>query len=90
MICTWSYNSVHAYNALFPYMGKSQIRRVLQMMVDRKVLLRRNYNKWGSGPSYWYSFVDEETALKGLPGRLPKSHKSRDDSHAESEAEVSS
>lgn len=72
---TWTYNSVKAFKEQFPYLGTRQIRTALELLVERGILLRANYNKRGADRTSWYGFADEETALKGLPSHLRKSQR---------------
>lgn len=70
---TWTYNSVRAFCELFPYLGDGKTRLALELLVERDILLIGNYNKRKSDRTSWYAFVDEETALSGLPAHLIKS-----------------
>lgn len=57
---TWTYNSMAAWEKLFPYMSKSKIRRVLDNLVERKVLLKGNYNSNPYDRTLWYAFADHD------------------------------
>ena len=69
---TWTYNSIQAFSDQFPYLGKGQIRKGLELLIERGILLRSNYNKRGADRTSWYAFADEKTAPKGLPANLLK------------------
>lgn len=56
---TWTYNSVEAYGLLFPYLTKHQIRRALESLVERGVLVTGNYNSSRVDRTKWYAFFDE-------------------------------
>lgn len=60
---TWTYNSVASYEKLFPYWTGKQIRRVIESLVDKGVLIRGEYNKNVYDRTSWYAFVDESTFL---------------------------
>lgn len=60
---TWTYNSVKALTELFPYMTDSQIRRVLERLVDLNVLVCANHNDSTYDRTKWYAFFDESIWL---------------------------
>ena len=72
---TWTYNSVKAFEALFPYLTYKQIRTSIDHLVMRDVLLRGNYNTHPSDRTSWFAFTDAYLAENPLPHRvngLPK------------------
>ncbi|MCC8406017.1 hypothetical protein LJ655_29940 [Paraburkholderia sp. MMS20-SJTN17] len=56
---TWTYNSVETFAGLYPYLSPKKIRRALQNLVDKGVLLKGNFNRIRFDRSLWYAFVDE-------------------------------
>lgn len=60
---TWTYNSVSAYEKMFPYWTAKQIRRVIDSLITQGVLMRGEYNKSVYDRTSWYAFVDESTFL---------------------------
>lgn len=60
---TWTYNSVKAFEELFPYMTSSQIRRCLESLVEQEVLIKGEYNKNPYDRTSWYAFNDENAFL---------------------------
>jgi len=60
---TWTYNSVTAFSAIFPYWTQSQIRRCLESLVEQGVLVKGEYNKNPHNRTSWYAFFDESTFL---------------------------
>lgn len=56
----WTYNSVKAFMELFPYMSESKIRRVLENLVSKGVLIKGNFNQSGYDRTLWYSFQNEQ------------------------------
>jgi hypothetical protein len=61
----WTYNSVSAFEKLFPYWTAKQVRRVLDSLVSQGVLMRGEYNKSVYDRTSWYAFVEESTFLFG-------------------------
>jgi hypothetical protein len=68
---TWTYNSVSAFEKMFPYWTGKQIRRILDSLVSQNVLMRGEYNKSVYDRTSWYAFVEESTFLYGIYD-LPK------------------
>lgn len=69
---TWTYNSVKAFEALFPYLTGNQIRRCLESLVTQGVLVRGNYNLSAYDKTSWFAFSDESFCLvdvADLPNR---------------------
>ncbi len=56
---TWTYNSVSAFDGLFPYFTKKQIRRILKSLLDQGMIIEGNYNKAKYDRTKWYAIVDE-------------------------------
>ena len=52
----WTYNSVEAFEALFPYLTKSQIRTALSKLEKSGLVLIGDYNKQARDQTKWYSF----------------------------------
>ncbi|MEP6587169.1 MAG: hypothetical protein ABJA84_00225 [Polaromonas sp.] len=55
---TWTYNSVHAFEALFPYLTYKQIRTSLDTLITLDVLVRGYYSTNPSDRSSWFAFTD--------------------------------
>ena len=60
---TWTYNTYKAFSEIFPYWNEHKIKRILDSLVNQKVILRENYNKSGYDRTCWYAFVDENSFL---------------------------
>lgn len=56
---TWTYNSVKAFQQLFPYRSPQQIVRILNSLVDKQVLVSGNYNPTPYDRTKWYAFSDK-------------------------------
>tara|TARA_R110000744_G_scaffold134922_1_gene244210 strand:+ start:8835 stop:9605 length:771 start_codon:yes stop_codon:yes gene_type:complete len=61
---TWTYNSVNAFTALFPFWSYQKICRILKSLITQKVLMVGNYNRAKYDRTKWYAFVCEETFIK--------------------------
>ena len=54
----WSYNSVKAFEKLFPYMTKDQIRRTLERLVDKGLIIKGTFNTNTYDRTSWYALSD--------------------------------
>lgn len=54
----WTYNSIDAFQKLFPYASYDQIRRALERLRKKGVLLTGKYNKERYNHTIWYSLSD--------------------------------
>lgn len=54
----WTYNSVKAFNELFPYASEKKIRTALKHLIDEGILMTGNYNKSAYDRTLWYAFTD--------------------------------
>lgn len=54
----WTYNSVNAFQELFPYLGKSQISSALQKLLDEGLIVKGNYNKVAYDRTAWYAVTE--------------------------------
>ena len=59
----WTYNTVNAWHELFPYMTKDVIRRRLDYLIDKGILIKGFFNKDPRDRTRWltigfYSFMD--------------------------------
>jgi len=60
---TWSYNSVRAFEKLFPYLTKKQIWGAIQKLIKEGVILTGNYNLKPYDRTLWYSLKNEKSLL---------------------------
>ena len=66
----WTYYSVSGYTKVLPYLTQKQVRRALQILIDQKVILKGDYNKFRNTKTSWYSFIDESSfAPEGKPDK---------------------
>lgn len=64
----WTYNSNAAFSALFPYINKTKIFRVLKNLEESGVLLKGLFNENKMDKTLWYAFSDfgiEELSVCG-------------------------
>lgn len=59
----WTYQTRKEIVAHFPYWTADQVRRYVDKLVERKILMKGNYNKNPEDNTMWYAFVDEEKYL---------------------------
>lgn len=59
----WTYNSMKAFEELFPYMKPKAIRNALDKLESEGILLTGNYNKLAFDRTKWYSLSDKGRAL---------------------------
>jgi len=64
----WTYNSVKAFEEVFPWWNGGQIRRIIARCKDKGALLAGNFNEDQRDRTIWYSPSDELLALYGEPG----------------------
>lgn len=53
----WTYNSVKAFNKLFPYLSERQINNTLKELKDKGIIQTGNYNKSAYDRTMWYAFT---------------------------------
>ena len=66
----WTYNSVEAFTKLFPFWTARQIRRILQSLIDKGVVVTGNFNTSAYDRTTWYAFGD--SFLRNGKIHLPK------------------
>ena len=62
----WTYNSHKAFRELFPFWSESQIKRILQNLFDKNVIVKGNYNSNPYDKTNWYTLSDEYSYLIGV------------------------
>lgn len=60
----WTYNSVKALSELFPYFSEGQVRRVIDNLVTKEVLIKGNFNQNPYDKTLWYAI--DETKISSL------------------------
>lgn len=59
----WTYNTVAAFEELFPYMGRKQIANALKKLEEAGLILTGNYNQIAYDRTKWYALTDAAEAL---------------------------
>ena len=67
----WTYNSIKAWQQLFPFWTEKTIRTILNHLIDKGVIITSNYNQSKYDRTLWYAFADESRWLYGKI-HLPK------------------
>ena len=57
----WTYNSIKAFEILFPFWSSKQIRTILNKLIDNGYLNTGNYNKSPYDRTLWYSFTSKSS-----------------------------
>lgn len=70
----WTYNSVSAFCKIFPFWTERQIRNILKNLVDKRILIKGNFNKNSYDKTIWYSIDDE------ILNKLLSEHKDAEES----------
>lgn len=66
----WIYNSIAAWELIFPYLTKDKIRYALDKMEKDGLLLSGNYNQTGYDRTKWYALTDRAMALLKIPNSI--------------------
>jgi hypothetical protein len=74
---TWTYNSVDSFAALFAFWTRKQVRRILNSLIKKGVLIKGNYNKIAYDRTNWYAFKDENQWFN-LPADTPQPRENSD------------
>ena len=76
----WTYNSVKAFDELFPYLTSKQIRSALERLITDGALVVGNYNKFGADRTRWFSIANAQKGKSNLPnGHLQMPKKAKED-----------
>ena len=62
----WSYNTVKSFLELFPYLSYEKIRSAINNLIEKKVLVKGNYNTNKYNRTLWYAFNEEPEELKEI------------------------
>lgn len=72
---TYTYNSINAFRALFPFWTERQIGRILKSLENQNVIKVGNYNKAKYDRTKWYAFVDYDTIYRTVKSNIPNGKK---------------
>ena len=62
----WTYNTIKAFDALFPWWSSKQIRRIIDSCKSQGALLTGDYNQDRRDRTVWYTPSDKVLELYGL------------------------
>lgn len=63
----WTYNSIKAFQEMFPYWSFKQMRLVLEKVKECGLVLTGNYNHVQYDQTTWFAFTDEGLNLFNIP-----------------------
>lgn len=63
----WTYNSVEAFKAQFPYWTEKQIRRTIDSLISQGVLQVGNFNETAYDRTRWFCFCSESEFIEICP-----------------------
>jgi len=66
----WTYQTVKEISAHFPYMTEKSVRRSIDSLVEKKVLIKGNFNKSSWDRTTWFSLTDD-SFLSGSQQDIP-------------------
>lgn len=55
----WTYNSIKAFSKLFPYLTENQLRRALEKLKAKGLIVTGNYNDSPYDRKLWYALTDK-------------------------------
>lgn len=55
----WTFNSVKAFNEIFPYISERKIRNALKSLENEGILITGNYNKVAYDRTKWYAITEK-------------------------------
>ena len=59
----WTYNTNKSLTEYYPFWTEKQVRRIIESLVDKQILLKGNCNKIAYDRTIWYAFVNEDLYL---------------------------
>ena len=59
----WTFNTQKAYADLFSYLSEGRIKRTINNLVEKGILMKGNYNTNQYDRTNWYAFTDEGLAI---------------------------
>lgn len=59
----WTFDSVRAYCILYPFWSRRQLERIINSLIDQKVIMTGNFNRMKYDKTNWYAFVNQEEML---------------------------
>lgn len=59
----WTFNTQKTYTDWFPYLNGGRIKRTINSLIEKGVLMKGNYNANQYDRTNWYAFTDEGLAI---------------------------
>jgi hypothetical protein len=59
----WTYNTNKSLTEYYPFWSEKQVRRIIESLVDKDILIKGNYNKIAYDRTIWYAFINEDLYL---------------------------
>ena len=60
---TWTYNSIHAFTEIFPYLSQKEIRGCVDRLTENGYIIKGNYNKLKMDKTLWYALTEKTIEL---------------------------
>lgn len=54
----WTFNSIKAWKELFPFWTERQIRKTLDDLIEKEIVIKGNYNELKYDRTLWYAFTN--------------------------------
>ncbi|AFA50246.1 hypothetical protein [Acetobacterium woodii] len=54
----WTFNSIKAWKELFPFWSDRQIRKILDDLIEKGIIIKGNFNELKYDRTLWYAFTD--------------------------------
>lgn len=61
--CYWTFNSIRAFNELFPYVSQRQIQTALNHLKELEIIQTGNFNKSTYDRTLWYAFTEKGKSI---------------------------
>lgn len=55
----WTYNSIKAFEEMYPYLSKNQIAGALKKLKDEELIVEGNYNRTSFDRTKWYALTEK-------------------------------
>lgn len=59
----WTYNTQQAYTDIFPYLSVGQIKRIINSLIEKEILMKGNFNANQYDRTNWYAFTDKGLSI---------------------------
>lgn len=59
----WTFNSIRAFNELFPYISQRQIQNALKHLKELEIIQTGNFNKSTYDRTLWYAFTKKGKSI---------------------------